>query len=61
MPDFEIEDIEDYYTFYVQILKISESVFWYSDFSFVRAVAENKSAYDDWYNAEISYAMEKER
>jgi len=46
MPKFELEDIEDMYTYYVLILKISEEVFWNADFSFLQSVVENKLAYD---------------
>lgn len=46
MPKFELEDIEDMYTYYVTILKISEDVFWNADFSFLLSVVENKTAYD---------------
>lgn len=57
MPDFELEDVEDYYTYYVHILKISEELFWFSDISFVLGVVENITAYDGWYK----YVIEKER
>lgn len=43
-----MEDVEDYYTYYVEVLKISEDLFWYGDISFVKAVAENVSAYRQW-------------
>lgn len=46
MPKFQLEDIEDMYTYYVVILKISEDVFWNADFSFLLSVVENKMAYD---------------
>ena len=46
MPKFQLEDIEDMYTYYVVILKISEDVFWNADFSFLLSVVENKTAYD---------------
>ena len=48
------EDIEDYYTYYVLILEISEDLFWNADFSFLKTVALNKSAYDSWKNYAIS-------
>lgn len=57
MPEFELEDVEDYYTYYVHILGISEEMFWFSDISFVLGVVENITAYDGWYN----YVIEKER
>lgn len=48
MPRIQLEDVEDYYTYYVEILHISENLFWYADISFVKKVAENKAAYDGW-------------
>lgn len=56
-PKFELEDVEDYYTYYVMLLKMPEDIFWYCDYSFVLGVAENKAAYDGWYN----YVVERER
>ena len=56
-PKFELEDIEDYYTYYVLILEIPESIFWYADYSFLLGVVENKTAYDGWLN----YVLERER
>jgi len=52
-----LEDVEDYYTYYVQILEVSEELFWFADVSFVLGVVENKVAYDGWLNS----AIEKER
>lgn len=56
-PHFELEDIEDYYTYYVLILEIPEDIFWYADYTFLLGVVENKSAYDGWVN----YVTERER
>lgn len=56
LPDFELEDIEDYYTYYVMILKLSEEIFWYADLSFVLGVVEDKAAFDNW----LEYEKEKE-
>lgn len=56
-PKFELEDVEDYYTYYVLILEIPEDIFWFSDYSFLLGVVENKTAYDGWLNS----AIEKER
>lgn len=55
-PRFELEDIEDYYTFYVMILGVSEDVFWHADISFIQAITENKRAFDAW----LAYARERE-
>lgn len=43
-----LEDVEDYYTFYVLILGIPEGVFWGLDFRALQSIAENKIAYDAW-------------
>lgn len=56
-PKFELEDVEDYYTYYVLILEIPEDIFWYADYSFLLGVVENKTAYDGWLNC----AIERER
>ena len=56
-PEFVLEDIEDYYTYYVLILEIPEDIFWYADYSFLLGVVENKTAYDGWLN----YVLERER
>lgn len=57
IPKFVLEDIEDYYTYYVLILEIPEDIFWYADYSFLLGVVENKTAYDGWLN----YVMEREK
>lgn len=48
MPKFRLEDIEDYYAYYVLILGIPEDVFWNTDTSFVQWVAEDRAAYENW-------------
>lgn len=55
-PKFDLEDLEDRYTFYVMILGISEDLFWNADVAFVEAVVQNKTAYDNW----VSYVHERE-
>lgn len=50
MPKFELEDIEDSYTYYVMILGLSEDIFWNADISFVLSVIENKSAFEGYVN-----------
>lgn len=57
MPDFILEDVEDYYTYYVLILKIPEDIFWYADISFLLGVVANKTAYDGW----LDYVTKRER
>ena len=49
MPKFKLEDIEDYYTYYVVLIGISEDLFWNS--SSVGMVADNKTAYENWLAA----------
>jgi hypothetical protein len=60
MPDFELEDIEDCYTYYVLILKIPEDIFWFADISFLLGVVENKAAYDGWLNYMLNREREKD-
>ena len=50
IPKFELEDIEDYYAYYVLCLGISEDLFWNADYSFLLSVVENKCAYDNYIN-----------
>ena len=50
-----IETIEDCYTYYVLILKMSENLFWNADVSFLMTVYENMSAYDDY----VAYTMQE--
>lgn len=50
MPNFPLDEIEDYYTYYVQIMKINEELFWNADFPFLKRIVENKSAYDAWFS-----------
>lgn len=57
LPKFELEDVEDYYTYFVLILKVPEDIFWYADYSFLLGVVENKTAYDGW----LDYTLERER
>jgi len=52
-----LEDVADYYVYYVLILEIPEDLFWYADYSFLLSVVEDKVAYDGWLNS----AIEKER
>lgn len=61
VPKFTLEDIEDFYTFYVLILGIPEDIFWNADYSFVASVAENKRAYDGWLSSATEEAREKAR
>lgn len=60
-PKFELEDIEDYYTYYVLILEIPEDIFWYADYSFLLSVVENKTAYDGWLNYVLSRENESRK
>jgi hypothetical protein len=60
VPDFILEDVEDYYTYYVLILKIPEDIFWYADISFLAGVVANKTAYDGWLEYQIKREREKD-
>ena len=55
-PKLVFEQVEDYYTYYVLIMGVSEDIFWNSDISFLLTVLDNKCAYDDY----LSYLIEKE-
>ena len=55
-PKFPLEEIEDFYTYYVLILRIPETCFWSSDLLFLDRVARNKTAFDGWQ----SYALREE-
>lgn len=48
IPKFKLEDIEDYYTYYVLILNISEDLFWNCDYSFILSIVENKVAFENY-------------
>lgn len=48
MPEIDFEDVTDYYTLYVEIIGVSEDVFWYRDIPFVKTVAANKQAFEKW-------------
>lgn len=45
-----MEDVEDYYTYYVLILGMTEDLFWNVDLSFLLGVLANKLAYDNYIN-----------
>lgn len=45
-----LENVSDYYTLYVQIMGVSEDVFWHCDIAFVKTVSANKRAFDKWMN-----------
>ena len=61
VPSFELLEPDDYYAYYVMILGISEDLFFHADFSFVRAVADSKGAYDAWLSGERERLAEKYR
>ena len=47
-PKFEVEDVEDAFTYYVLLLGVPETIFWDADISFLLGVVEDKAAYDGW-------------
>lgn len=51
--------MEDYYTFYVLILGLSEDLFWHSDIAFVSDVAQNKAAFDNYMNYQHEKIMKE--
>lgn len=55
MPKIVLEDVEDYYSYYVLILGISEELFWQADLSFLKSVSENKAAFDNY----VTYQEQK--
>lgn len=61
VPKFRLMEPDDYYTYYVMVLGISEPLFFHADFSFVRAVADSKGAYDAWLTGERAHLAEKNR
>lgn len=61
IPKFELLEIEDYYTYFVLILKIDEYVFWNADISFLNHVIDDYSAYKNWLNYEENKLIEKSR
>ncbi len=52
-----LEEVEDFYTYYVQIMEVPEDIFWNANIYFLEQVLENKTAYNDWYSG----GMQKER
>lgn len=60
IPKFELIEVEDYYTYYVLILGISEDVFFNADYSFLINVVENYDKYSQWLNY-VKYKQSKER
>ena len=56
IPKFELQCWEDYFTYFVIILGISEDIFWNCDISSILTIIDNKAAYDGY----ISYIKEKE-
>lgn len=55
-PNFELEEFEDYYAYYVLIMKIPDAMFWASDLNTLDRICQNKLAYDGW----LAHAMKKE-
>ena len=55
MPEVDLIEIEDYYTYYVHILGMDADTFWHADLYMVHAIAKNIEAYTNWKN----YAQEK--
>ena len=58
MPELDISEVEDAYTYYVLVVGVPEALFWDADVWFVREVATNKAAYEAWLNAEVAKRRE---
>lgn len=54
-----MEQVEDFYTLYVDIVGISENTFWNMPISFVKTAAMNKQAYDGWIASEKAKMLEE--
>ena len=50
LPNFELCDLEDYYSYFVLLSKIPLDTFWNEQIPFVEAVAANKNAVDGFMN-----------
>lgn len=61
VPKFALETIEDYYTYYVIIIGLSERVFWDEEISSVVTIAANKCAYDGWKASEKRKSIERQQ
>lgn len=61
LPEIDFNDVSDYYTLYVNIIGISEDVFWHSDIEFVKTVAANKQAFEAWMNRQQERKHGKKR
>lgn len=57
MPKVVFETIEDYYSYFVMILGMSENMFWNADLSFLKTVYLNKCAYDNF----VTYIQQEGR
>ena len=60
-PRFELEEFEDYYTYYVLIMKIPDSFFWETDIGTLDRICDNKIAYDGWLAQEMKKEGERSR
>ena len=61
VPRFELQTIEDEYTYYVDIIGIPSDIFWTYPISTVVTIAENKAAYDGWVLSEKRKAADRQR
>ena len=57
MPKVVFETVEDYYSYFVMILGMSENMFWNADLSFLKTVYLNKCAYDNF----VTYIQQEGR
>lgn len=52
LPKLRLEEPDDYYVYMVEIVGMSEGLFWDADFAFLWDVASGKAAHDAWLAGE---------
>ena len=58
LPRFDLSEIEDYYTYYVQIMGVPEATFWHASIPLLQKIVDNKAAYDSWHSSVIEAERE---
>lgn len=59
MPSFELQDLEDYYCYFVLINKLPEGTFWNCQIPFVEAITTNKNAVEGFINYKEHMLLKK--
>lgn len=52
IPDFEIESTADAYVYYVDIMHLSEELFWNAEIYMLDRIVNNKQAYQGWLSGQ---------